>query len=86
MLKDIFTVAQDINFDWQSTRDMIELGQVPAPIIVAGRLRFRQADLDNWVANGCPQGPELSDETCGPFWDCLLAELKENDKKRKVQK
>ena len=88
MLRSIFQVANDLAISWQDARDWVEFGFLPNPIIVGGRLRFRQADLVSWAANGCPQGPELSDETCSPFWDCLLAELKENDKKRneRIQK
>ena len=83
MLRDIFQTSKALNIHWQDIRDMTEFGQIPKPIIVAGRLRFRQTDLDRWVANGCPQSAELPDEVCGPFWDCLLTELKANDILRK---
>ena len=77
MLRDIFSTAKALNIHWQDCRDWIEFGYMPAPIIVAGRLRFRQIDLDAWVEAGCPRSAEISDEECSPFWDALLFELEE---------
>ena len=79
MLRSIFQVSRDLNFHWQDLRDMVESGHVPAPIIVAGRLRFRQIDLDAWVSKACPRSAEISDEETAPMWDALLAELQEAD-------
>lgn len=84
MLKDIFQVSKELNIHWQECRDWLEFGYMPAPIIVGGRLRFSQVDLNNWVAAGYPQSAELSEEQCSPFWDALLDELQEADERKGI--
>jgi hypothetical protein len=78
MLFSIFEVTKNVGLgsDWQTTRDWIEFGVIPPPIIVGGFLRFRQSDLDAWLAAGCPQSAIVPEADCEPFWDALLAELK----------
>jgi hypothetical protein len=83
MLVSIFQLARQCGIDWQTARDWLQFGIVPTAIIVGGVLRWRQADLDRWLAAGCPQGPELSDADCDPFWDALLAELRQTSENRK---
>ena len=86
MLKSIFQVSADLAIHWQDCRDWIEFGVLPAPLIVGGRLRFRQTDLDNWAAAGCPRSAELSDNECEPLWDALVAELHDIDQFSEVRK
>ena len=38
-------------FDW------FDLGAIPAPLLVAGHVRWRRQDLERWTAEGCPAGP-----------------------------
>ncbi len=83
MLKSIFQVSKELAIDWQECRDWIEFGHMPAPLIVGGRLRFSQVDLNNWVAAGYPRSAELTEEQCDPLWDALLDELKEIDKQKR---
>ena len=80
MLLSIFQVAEKLAIDWQTARDWLEFGYIPAPVIVGGLLRFRQTDLDGWLVSGCKPGPALSENDCGPFWDALLRELEQGAK------
>ena len=85
MLLSIFQVTEKVGLglDWQTTRDWIEGGVMPSPIIVGGFLRWPQSQLDVWVEQGCPQSAALSERDCDPLWDALLAELKALDETRK---
>ena len=83
MLKSIFQTAESCAIDWQTCRDWIEFGYLPPPSIVGGFLRWNSSRLDSWLAEGCPQGPSLSEEECDPLWDALLAELRAIDNLRK---
>lgn len=38
-------------------------GKTPAPVRIGGRLLFRRADLDAWVAMGCPDRAEFDART-----------------------
>ena len=80
MLRSIFQVAEKLDISWQDARDWIELGYVCPPIIVGNLLRFRQADLDEWLAGGCKPGPMLSEQQCEPLWAALLYELEQGAK------
>ena len=85
MLLNIFQVTEQVGLesDWQTTRDWIEFGILPMPIIVGGFLRWRQSDLDAWMQAGCPQSAALSEAACEPLWDALLAELKSLDEQKR---
>jgi len=82
MLTSIFQVAKRCGIDWQTARDWVQFGILPAPIIVGGFLRWRQADLDRWLEDGCQKSWELSDPDCEPFWDALLTELRQNSESK----
>ena len=84
MLLNIFEVTSKIGLvnDWQTTRDWIEFGILPPPLIVGGFLRWRQSNLNTWLQNGCPQSAELSEKDCSPLWDALLAELRARDEQK----
>jgi hypothetical protein len=36
-------------------------GDFPAPMFVAGRARWNAAQLEAWIANGCPRGERMND-------------------------
>ncbi len=76
MLKSIFTIARDLDMGWQDVLDGACFGEIPSPIVVAGKLRFRQSDLDEWSKNGCPRTAEMSDDEYMRLTAVLLDELK----------
>ena len=76
MLRDIWAVAESCSVGWQDIRDFAELGIMPAPLIVGGFARWRQSDLDTWLADGCPAGAEMSEGDADELADALLHELK----------
>ena len=80
-LLSIFQVAQLCSIDWQTVRDWIEAGTLPAPILVGGWLRWRETDVEAWIQDGCPPSALRSDVE--PLWDALLAELKAADHQAK---
>jgi predicted DNA-binding transcriptional regulator AlpA len=82
MLKNIFQVAESCATDWQTVRDWIEDGTLPPPAIVGGFLRWSVKRLEQWTAEGCPQGQPLPEEKCNLFWDSLLFELKTIDQRK----
>jgi predicted DNA-binding transcriptional regulator AlpA len=34
---------------------MLSVGRVPKPIRVGGIVRWRMAEVENWIAEGCPE-------------------------------
>ncbi len=76
MLKSIFTVAHDLDMGWQDALDAMAFGEIPSPIVVAGKLRFCQSDLDEWSKNGCPRTAEMPDDEYMRLTTVLLDELK----------
>jgi excisionase family DNA binding protein len=34
-------------------------GQLPAPIVLGGSVRWRLTEVRDWIANGCPTPPEF---------------------------
>ena len=85
MLKSIFTVSSDLDMGWQDVLDGVAFGEIPRTIVVASRLRFRQADLDEWNKTGCPKTDELTDDEYMLLTDVLLVELKERDRIERIQ-
>lgn len=56
----IVTLAQAASLLGRSTRTLrrfIQAELIPAPIRIGARLAFRRADLDRWIAAGCPPCP-----------------------------
>jgi predicted DNA-binding transcriptional regulator AlpA len=84
MLKSIFQVANDcgLGLDWGSIYDWTCHGDCPAPLTIGGYLRWRQVDLDAWLAGGCKLGPELDIDDCAEIAKVLLRELKQTEGER----
>jgi hypothetical protein len=62
----LMTTIQAAKFcatDFGTLFDWYDLGAVPAPVLVAGHVRWRQADLEHWAAAGCPTGPRPKNAT-----------------------
>ena len=75
-LKSIFTVSQDLDLPWQDVLDGVAFGEIPKPVIAAGRLRFCQRDLDAWAKDNYPVAGELSDDEYMSLSAALLVELR----------
>lgn len=82
MFLSITTLSQNLDMTWQDTLDAAAFGDLPAPIVAAGRLRWRTADIDQWEKTGCPKSAELSDDEYMELTGVLLDELKANDTRK----
>lgn len=50
---DVAIVAQKIAASTRHVRRLADAGRMPAPVKVGRLLRWRTADVDGWILNGC---------------------------------
>ena len=86
MLLSIFKLANKLDLGWQDVYDLVEAGNCPEPVYVGNLARWREADIAQWSAAGCPEGQELSDENYGRLADAVLVELQAADEQEKELK
>jgi excisionase family DNA binding protein len=48
-------VAAMLRISTRTVRRMADSGQMPRPLRLSSCLRFRRAELDLWIADGCPR-------------------------------
>ena len=53
-LIDIRVVATLLACSTRHVRRLAEAGRMPSPLHLGGLLRWRRADMDEWIAAGCP--------------------------------
>jgi hypothetical protein len=80
----IFELAAHCRISWQDLRDLLEMGNVPAPIVVGNWLRFRKTDIARWESCGCPTCDPPAEADLDQWWDCLLQELKIIDERNQA--
>lgn len=62
MLRELITANQLADMLSISERTLYRLksiGQLPEPIVLGGSVRWRLAEVREWIANGCPKPPEF---------------------------
>jgi len=52
-LLDVKAVAKLLECSTRSVRRLADAGRMPAPLKIGALLRFRRADVEAWIANGC---------------------------------
>ena len=52
-LLDVKAVAKILECSTRSVRRLADAGRMPAPLKIGALLRFRRADIEAWIANGC---------------------------------
>jgi excisionase family DNA binding protein len=53
-LLDVRAVAQLLNCSARHVWRMSDAGRMPSPIRLGAAVRFRRADIDQWIRDGCP--------------------------------
>ena len=53
-LLDVGAVAELLACSPQHVRRLADAGRMPRPLKLGALLRWRRADLDDWLAAGCP--------------------------------
>jgi excisionase family DNA binding protein len=53
-LLDVQAVARLLDCSSRHICRLADAGRMPAPIRLGALVRWRRADLDSWLANGCP--------------------------------
>jgi excisionase family DNA binding protein len=54
-LLDVRAVAQLLNCSPRHVYRLADAGRLPAPLRLGALVRWRRADLDAWLAQGCPR-------------------------------
>ena len=54
LLIDVAAVAKLLSVSTRHIHRMRDAGLIPAPVKVGRSTRWRRADLDAWIAGGCP--------------------------------
>lgn len=62
MMLDIKHLANRLATTVSGVRDLLELGSIPRPVFVGPLARWRETDVQEWVAAGCPQAASPDDE------------------------
>lgn len=52
-LLDVKAVAKILECSTRSVRRLADAGRMPAPLKIGALLRFRRADIEAWIADGC---------------------------------
>lgn len=53
-LLDVERVAEMLAVSTRTVRRMADSGQMPRPLKVASLIRWRRSDIEQWLADGCP--------------------------------
>ncbi|MCP4640084.1 MAG: helix-turn-helix domain-containing protein [bacterium] len=53
-LLDVNQVSQLMNCSVRTIRRWSDTGRMPRPVRIGGLVRWARADLERWVADGCP--------------------------------
>jgi excisionase family DNA binding protein len=53
-LLDIHAVARRLTVSERTVRRLVARGAMPAPVRLGALIRWRRADLDRWIEEGCP--------------------------------
>jgi excisionase family DNA binding protein len=54
LLLDVRAVARMLNCSWRHVYRMADSGRMPPPVRIGASVRWRRADLVEWVSQGCP--------------------------------
>ena len=53
-LLDVEAVALTLAVSTRTVRRLADSGQMPRPLKVASLIRWRRTDIEQWLADGCP--------------------------------
>ena len=56
-LIDLETIAAMLCVSTRHARRMSDSGWMPRPLRLGRCLRWRKAEIDAWISEGCPRGP-----------------------------
>jgi len=85
MLLSTFSLGRKLDLDWHDVYDRAVDGDLPAPVYVGNRARWRTTDIESWLTAGCPTGSELSDDDYTRLQEVLLSELQEIDSRKETR-
>lgn len=54
-LASIRTVAAMLGCSVRHVRRLADSGRMPAPVRLGALIRWRRADVEQWIASGCPR-------------------------------
>jgi predicted DNA-binding transcriptional regulator AlpA len=57
-LLDVKDLEMVLNMSQKHIRRMADAGLMPRPVKVGRLTRWSVADIDRWIANGCPKCPQ----------------------------
>ncbi|MEW6251504.1 MAG: helix-turn-helix domain-containing protein [Planctomycetota bacterium] len=55
LLLPVGEVARKLSISIRATWKLLSGGKLPPPLRLGRCVRWRKADVDSWVANGCPE-------------------------------
>ncbi|NQV24330.1 MAG: helix-turn-helix domain-containing protein [Rhodopirellula sp.] len=53
-LLDVEALAEMLSVSTRTCRRLADSGQMPRPLKVASLVRWRRTDIEQWLADGCP--------------------------------
>ncbi|TWU32287.1 helix-turn-helix domain-containing protein [Novipirellula artificiosorum] len=54
-------VARELNCSERHVRRLSDSERMPSPLKLGSLLRYRRQMIDEWIANGCPNTPSMTD-------------------------
>ncbi len=54
LLVDVHAVAQMLGCGWRLVYRLVDSGAMPNKLKVGRLSRWNRAEIENWIANGCP--------------------------------
>ena len=55
VLIDIEAVAEMLQISSRTVRRLVDAGRAPAPRRLGSLIRFSRAEIEKWIADGCPR-------------------------------